>query len=114
MTRPQNVDEYFEVLKEFAARRGLLFNPEDAIVRPLVEGLWANKQRYGYPSCPCRLAWENLEQDRDIICPCAYAEPDIQEFGQCYCGLYVHREVADGRRAPLSPVPERRPPEKIG
>jgi len=113
MAKPQNVEEYFAILQQFAAQRGLTFNPDPHVVRPLVEGLWTNKQRYGYPSCPCRLACETLERDRDIICPCDYAAPDIREYGQCYCGLYVDREVADGKRRPVSPVPERRPPEKI-
>ncbi len=112
MPKPRNAEEYFEVLKVYSERRGLLFNPNFNVVWPLIVGLWTNKERYGYPSCPCRLACEDLEHDRDIVCPCEYAPPDIEEFGQCYCGLYVHPEHVAGRRD-LRPTPERRPAEKM-
>ncbi len=76
-----------------------------------MEGLQANEQRYGYPSCPCRLASGILEYDRDIICPCDYRDPDVAEFGACYCRLYVSKEVSEGKKE-LPLVPERRPKEK--
>ena len=41
--------------------------------------------------CPCRLAAGDREWDRDIICPCVYREPDVAEYGSCYCNLYVSR-----------------------
>jgi ferredoxin-thioredoxin reductase catalytic subunit len=41
-----------------------------------------------------------------------YAEPDIEEYGQCYCNLYVHHDYVSGKRE-LQHVPERRPPEKF-
>jgi len=63
-------------------------------------------------ACPCRLANGSFEQDRDIICPCVYREPDVAAYGACYCGLYVSKELHDaGKEAPV--VPERRPAEKI-
>ena len=106
------VSQYHEVLKKFAAGQGLLFNPDEEIVLPLVSGLLTNKNRYGYPSCPCRLACEDLESDRDIICPCVYAEQDIRDFGKCYCGLYVSRDYLDKKIDDVR-VPERRPADKI-
>ena len=50
----------------------------------LLDALLINKERYGYMACPCRLAAEDREKDRDIICPCVYREPDVAEFGSCY------------------------------
>lgn len=90
---------------------GYYLNPEPEFLLSLLEGLKKNEERYGYPSCPCRLASGNLELDRDIICPCDYRDPDVAEFGACYCGLYVRKDVFEGK-APLQPVPERRPLEK--
>jgi len=112
MAKPATPAAYFDALKQFAAKKGLFFNPDENTVRPLIDGLWENKQRYGYPSCPCRLACEQFDGDRDIICPCAYAPADIDEYGQCYCGLYVHETVVHGHRQ-LQHVPERRPAEKF-
>ena len=82
------------------------------IVFELLEALLLNKDRYGYMACPCRLAAGDREQDRDIICPCDYREPDVAEFGSCYCNLYVTAEWNDGR-TPHEYVPERRPVDKM-
>ena len=61
--------------------------------------------------CPCRIAKEDREADRDIICPCVYREPDVTEYGSCYCALYVSKEWNDGIIEETY-VPERRPAEK--
>jgi ferredoxin-thioredoxin reductase catalytic subunit/rubredoxin len=90
---------------------GYYLNPDPNFLQGLLEGLKRNEERYGYPSCPCRLASGNLDYDRDIICPCDYRDPDVAQFGACYCGLYVRRDVYE-RKAELTPVPERRPTEK--
>ena len=81
------------------------------LLQGLMEGLKINEDRYGYPSCPCRLASEKLDYDRDIICPCDYRDPDVAEFGACYCRLYVNKDVYEGKKE-LPSVPERRPLEK--
>ena len=75
-----------------------------------IEGLKTNEDRYGYPLCPCRLATSNFEIDRDIICPCDYRDPDVAQYGACYCRLYVNKAVFDSQNLPE--VPERRPIEK--
>jgi ferredoxin-thioredoxin reductase catalytic subunit len=93
-----------------ARSRGYRLHPDPAFIDPLLEGLRANEERYGYPSCPCRLASGVFEVDRDIICPCDYRDPDIQEFGTCYCCFYVDEAAYDSGAA--DPIPERRPSEK--
>jgi ferredoxin-thioredoxin reductase catalytic subunit len=86
-------------------------NPDQDFLNDLLEGLKKNEERYGYPSCPCRLASGKFDLDKDIVCPCDYRDPDADEFGACYCGLYVRKDVFEGK-TPLTPVPERRPLEK--
>jgi ferredoxin-thioredoxin reductase catalytic subunit len=78
----------------------------------LLQALLLNKDRYGYMACPCRLAANDKERDKDIICPCAYREPDVAEFGSCYCNLYVSQEW-NASPDPHPYVPERRPPDKM-
>ncbi|MCX8153789.1 MAG: ferredoxin:glutaredoxin reductase [Candidatus Bathyarchaeota archaeon] len=90
---------------------GYYLNPDPELLQGLLEGLKVNEERYGYPSCPCRLASGKFEHDRDIICPCDYRDPDVAEFGACYCRLYVSKEVFEGKKEPPT-VPERRPLEK--
>jgi ferredoxin-thioredoxin reductase catalytic chain len=90
---------------------GYYLNPDPDFLQDLMEGLRKNEERYGYPSCPCRLADGNLELDRDIICPCDYRDPDVAEYGTCYCALYMRKDLYEGK-TPITPIPERRPPEK--
>ncbi len=90
---------------------GYFLHPDTEFLNDLLEGLGRNEERYGYPSCPCRLASGKFELDRDIICPCDYRDLDVQEFGCCYCALYMKKDLYEGK-TPIRPVPERRPPEK--
>jgi ferredoxin-thioredoxin reductase catalytic chain len=90
-----------------AEQSGYHLNPDRQFTLGLAEGLLKNQERYGYPSCPCRLASGNADEDRDIVCPCDYRDPDLAEYGACYCALYVTQAVVDGT-AKLVKVPERR------
>lgn len=107
------VERLYDILKKYAESQGIELNKDKEYVFEILEGLLKNEQRYGYRSCPCRLASGNKEKDRDIICPCVYREPDIKEYGSCYCGLYVSKEWNEGNIKHIK-VPERRPLEKMG
>jgi len=95
-----------------ARTNGYYLHPDPQFLQDLLEGLKKNEERYGYPSCPCRVATGKLELDRDILCPCDYRDPDVAEYGCCYCALYVRRDLYEGK-TPINPIPERRPPEKL-
>jgi ferredoxin-thioredoxin reductase catalytic chain len=90
---------------------GYFLTPQTDLREMFFEGLKANEDRFGYPVCPCRLGTGNLDLDRDIICPCDYRDPDVAQYGSCYCRLYVTKAVFDSQNLPE--VPERRPAEKI-
>lgn len=102
------VDKLYETLKKSQEPKGYFFNKEKEKTFDLLRGLMINKDRYGYMSCPCRLASGVREEDRDIICPCIYREPDVSQYGSCYCGLYVSQEWNEGKIERFL-VPERRP-----
>ena len=109
---PENeVQKLYETLRKLQEPRGYYFNADMMMTSEVLKGLLKNKARYGYMSCPCRLASGDRENDKDIICPCAYREADVKEYGSCYCNLYVSRDWSEGR-TPHAIVPERRPPEK--
>ena len=101
----------YTLLKKETEHGGYLLNPDKEFVIELIEGLSKNQERYGYRSCPCRLATANKEEDLDIICPCDYRDPDLSEHGACYCALYVSKEIFEGKKE-VRPVPERRPMER--
>ena len=94
-----------------AKSRGYYLNPDLKVLDDILEGLKQNEDRYGYPLCPCRLSAGTFEFDRDIICPCDYRDPDVEEHGCCYCALYVRKDVFE-RKTSIVPIPERRPIEK--
>lgn len=94
-----------------ALRSGCYLNPNFQLLEDLLKGLKRNVERYGYNSCPCRLASGIFEYDRDILCPCDYRDQDIVEHGACYCNLYLRKDVFEGE-TPLPQVSERRPLEK--
>jgi ferredoxin-thioredoxin reductase catalytic subunit len=91
--------------------KGYFFNRDKDKTLALLEALIFNSERYGYMACPCRLAKEDREADRDIICPCTYREDDVNDYGSCYCGLYVSSDWNKGL-IDKNYVPERRPAEK--
>ena len=101
------VEKLYERLESEAQAGGYFLNPDEEFTRDLIEALLINTERYGYQSCPCRLAKGIRDQDLDIICPCDYRDPDLTEFGWCYCALYVSGEIARGERE-AEPIPERR------
>jgi len=101
-------EELYETLRKLQEPKGYFFNKDRALVMELLAGLLTNKERYGYMCCPCRLAANDRETDRDIICPCVYREPDVKEYGSCYCGLYVSKDWNEGDIEHVF-VPERRP-----
>lgn len=103
------IDRLWERLFREAQSAGYHLNPDEDSSKELVKGLIINERRYGYRACPCRLASGKKEDDLDIICPCDYRDPDLKEFGACYCALYVSDAIKKGEKKAGS-IPERRPP----
>jgi Ferredoxin-thioredoxin reductase, catalytic subunit len=101
MVSDEDVDRLVQDLAREAEAGGYRLNPDRMFTRALVRGLLSNRERYGYISCPCRLASGNREDDLDIICPCDYRDLDLTEYGACYCGLYVTADVEAGCAPPL-------------
>ena len=91
-----------------AAHQGWRVIADAEFLDSLVEGLTTNHNRYGYYLCPCRDTLGSREADRDVVCPCEYAGPDIAEFGHCYCALY-QSEAFQARGGEPRQIPERRP-----
>ncbi len=103
------VEQLLGTLQREAEASGYHLNPDLTFTKELVHGLLTNERRYGYQACPCRLGTGDRAQDLDIICPCDYRDPDLDEYGACYCSLYVSQAIADGKEQSAS-IPERRPP----
>lgn len=105
-------EQLYDMMRTVQEPKGYYFNRDKTWVLEILNDLLVNKNRYGYMSCPCRLAAGDREKDKDIICPCAYRAADVAEFGSCYCNLYVSQAWNDDR-IEHSYVPERRPADKM-
>ncbi len=81
---PPEVLELYRQQKEQAEMSGYHLNPDLEETLFLVNGLNENRKRYGYMLCPCRIGEGNEQADLDIICPCDYRDPDLDDYGTCY------------------------------
>ena len=104
----EEVDRVYRRLNNEVEKSGYHLNPDVEFTKDLVKGLLDNERRYDYWSCPCRLSANNKKEDLDIICPCYYRDPDLNDYGTCYCALYVSENVIRGE-IKLEPIVERRP-----
>ena len=103
----KDIDLFFNKINTDADSSGYNLNPDIPFTRSLIKGLLVNSERYGYEACPCRLASGNEQEDTDIICPCDYRDIDLDQYGACYCALYVDEEIRSGKKKVL-PIPDRR------
>ena len=105
------VERLFKKLDNDAKLAGYRLNPDEEFAKDLVKSLIINEKRYNYRACPCRLASGKKNEDLDIICPCDYRDADVDEYGACYCALYVSQDVLDDKKK-IGSIPERRPQKK--
>lgn len=97
----------YDNFKKEAESSGYNINEDVEFVEMLLENIDVNIERYGYGACPCRLASGEKDKDLDLICPCDYRDADLNDYGACFCALYVTQEVLDGKKK-LSSIPDRR------
>jgi len=107
--KAEEIQKLYDRLDREAEESGYHLNPDIDHTKDLVRGIIINQKRYGYWACPCRLASGKKEEDLDIICPCDYRDPDLSEYGSCYCALYVSESVLKGGKK-VGSIPERRLP----
>ena len=107
----EELEDAWKFARMVSEHQGWKLNSDEQFLRYLIEGLHTNKERFGYFLCPCRLGSGDPEKDRDITCPCEYARPDIEEYGHCYCSLYLSPDFYESGEKPAS-IPERRPEKK--
>jgi len=109
MTERQSL---IDAMKKNAQDNGYYLCPDQQLFNDLIDGLATNTKRFGYGSCPCRVASGVKTNDADIICPCEYRDADVDEYGMCYCGLFVSEKIKNDP-SQMGPIPERRPQEVI-
>lgn len=106
MNNKKSVEDVRRYIMKISDRNGWILNDDQETLSDLIDGLLDNFTRLGYYNCPCRDNQADLKLDRDIICPCRYAEPDIEEFGYCYCTLYCRTDFDQNQSMKM--IPDRR------
>ena len=61
--------ELYEMLKKAQEPKGFFFNKDKDWTLSILADLLVNKERYGYTSCPCRLASGDREKDATSSAP---------------------------------------------
>jgi ferredoxin-thioredoxin reductase catalytic subunit len=60
----------------------------------LSKGVMENLANKGQRYCPCRITTGDRQRDLGLICPCNFLkQPTYKETGECWCGLFVKRDV---------------------
>ncbi len=77
---------------EYATNNGYILNPDPERLEIVIKGLLRNKVKYGEQYCPCRLRSGDKEQDKEIICPCAFHRDEIKKEGNCHCHLFFEKK----------------------
>lgn len=90
-----------------AKKQGWELNPDKEFTDSLITGLTTNWNRYSYYLCPCRDSDGSREADANIICPCVYAKADVEEYGHCFCALYLRKGFSGSGGVPGG-IPDRR------
>jgi ferredoxin-thioredoxin reductase catalytic chain len=77
-----------EMITQYAARNGWVLNPNRKHRDKVIAGLEKNRDRHGFPYCPCRVVAGVPAVDALNICPCASHRTDIEQTGHCACNLF--------------------------
>jgi len=86
-------EELKRIWNDFIQDKDFTLNPEPKLLEALADGVLKNKEKFGYGFCPCRLRDGTKEQDIALLCPCNFkTQPNWNEKGRCWCGLFVKRE----------------------
>jgi len=87
---------------------GFKFTPNAEMADFLLEQEVLIEQKYGSPYCPCQYISGNREADTRIVCPCIpYHRKHFDAMKQCWCGLFVHKDIDDPstlRQIPASEI----------
>jgi ferredoxin-thioredoxin reductase catalytic chain len=102
--RKKMLRNYFERVVDAL---GYKFTPDTALVDFLLEQEVKLEQKKGSPFCPCQARTNNREHDMKIVCPCIpFHRKHYDAMKRCWCGLFVHKDVANPDELPQIPLNE--------
>ncbi|OGZ19245.1 MAG: hypothetical protein A2Z68_02445 [Candidatus Nealsonbacteria bacterium RBG_13_38_11] len=89
----EKVEKLIQEYTEYAKKNGFSLNPDKKVVEAIVKSLLEREKTLGARYCPCRRVTENTEENKKIVCPCAYHLEELERDGKCLCGLFVKNVI---------------------
>ncbi len=88
-------------IRRHANNKGWSVNPRWMVYTNLRLWLSDCEAMYGRRYCPCFEPSGDVELDRKLVCPCSFAQAEIDSVGWCHCTLFGRSDLtaADYRRA---------------
>lgn len=87
----KKIEEVIQEYEEYAKNNGFNLNPDRKIVENIINALIEREKKFGKRYCPCRRITGDKEEDKKIVCPCAYHKEEIEKNGHCHCNLFVRQ-----------------------
>lgn len=82
-------------IKKYAEKKGYSINPHWMFYTNLKLWLIESEKLFGRRYCPCFEPTGNEDFDRNLICPCKFAEEEIKIRGTCHCTLFGKKDLTD-------------------
>lgn len=97
-------------IRSHAAKKGWSVNPRWMVYMNLRLWLADCEAMYGRRFCPCFEPSGDATLDRQLICPCTFAQTEIDQVGWCHCTLFGRKDLtpADYKRAEAALMAEYR------
>ena len=103
-TRKRTLHDFFAKVVD---RLGYKFTPDEELRNFLLEQEVALEQKHGIPFCPCQPITRQRAHDMTLVCPCIpFHRAHYDAMKRCWCGLFVHKDVADPDALPQIPLSE--------
>lgn len=111
----KEIKEQDEWIKKYAKQKGYKINPHWMFYTNLKLWLIESQKTFGKRYCPCYEPSGDQNFDRKLLCPCKFAEEEIQKQGTCHCVLFGRGDLseADFKKAEGHLMKEYRVPLKL-
>lgn len=77
-----------EMLEKHAKENGYTLSDSAS---KLVTSMFKKEKKLGGLYCPCRVVFKDDSEERkkELECPCIYSKEEIENEGQCLCGMFI-------------------------
>ncbi len=83
-------------IRKHAAKMGWSVNPRWMVYTNLRLWLSDCEAMYGRCYCPCFEPTGDEQLDRQLVCPCSFAQEEIERAGWCHCTLFGRADLTAG------------------